>query len=126
MAKRILKQYLIDNTKVLVDNEKPLNGKLLPDCRVMFGRGLVHISPRREVGRVRYASVYKANEVLVMTRNGHDRQYMLRTYLSLADIATDEAIEDKLSELREAMYAARFHYMQNHLNLGGNQKGGAQ
>lgn len=124
--KKLVTQYMITNTNVLVDDEKPLAGKVLCRARVEFLRGLVRISPRREVGRVRYASVYKANEVLVMTRNGHDRQYMLRTYLSLADIATDEAIEDKLSELREAMYAARFHYMQNHLNLGGNQKGGAQ
>ena len=121
MSKRILNQYIINNTSVMVDDEKPSTGKVLCRAQVRFLRGLVHITPLKEVGRVRYASVYKANEVLVMTRNSHDRLYMLRTHLSLADIATDEAIEDKLSELRDAMYAARRHYIQTHLNLGGNQ-----
>ena len=108
MAKNLLKQYLIDNTRVLVDNEKPLNGLRLPDCRVMFGRGLVHVSPRPRRNYKRNACVYRDNDVRVMTRPG--RCYMLSAYITPYDLCTQEAFAQKCGELWNALEAAQQHY----------------
>ena len=108
MSKRILNQYMITNTNVLVDDEKPLAGKVLCRARVEFLRGLVRISPRREVGRVRNACVYRDNDVRVMTRPG--RCYMLTAYITPYDLCTQEAFAQKCGELWTALEAAQQHY----------------